>query len=132
MNITYQDQRSDKRTEISMDLDALYILADKAGIPDGTEVRVRIRNEGGAYGYTSQIGKNTYRVVINIRNKKIALSEGAQYVVNNTLLHELHHVAQGQDSGWASLSGDYEGWSEVAARKVGRTIKGEDQFFAIR
>jgi len=131
MEITYQDQRK-SGTEITVDLDALYILADKAGIPDGTEVRVRIRNGSGPYGFTSQIAKNTYRIVLNIRNPKASLSEGARYVVNNTLLHELRHVAQGQESGWASLSGDYQGWSETEAREYGRTIKGEAQFFAIK
>lgn len=130
MEITYQDQRS-SGTEISVDLDVLHTLAGKAGIPDGTEVRVRVRSENGPYGYTKQLSADTYRVVINIRNPKASLSEDARYVVNNTLLHELRHVAQGQESGWASLSGDYQGWSETEARKVGRTIKGQSEFFAL-
>jgi len=131
MEITYQDQRSGKATEISMDEDILRTLAEKAGIPEATEVRVRVRAENGPYGYTKQLSKNVYRVVINIRNSKPALSEGARYVVNNTLLHELRHVAQGQESGWHSLSGQYNGWSETEARKFGRTIKGQSEFFAV-
>lgn len=132
MEITYQDQRKANTTEITADLDALYILAEKAGIPEGTEVRIRVRDENGPYGYTSQIAPNTYRVVINIRNNKAQLSDGARYVVNNTMLHELRHVAQGQESGWHSLSGDYHGWSETEARQYGRTIKGQGEFFALQ
>lgn len=131
MEITYQDQRKGQHTSVSVDEDVLRTLAEKAGIPEGTEVRVRIRNENGPYGYTKQIAPNTYRVVINIRNSKPALSEGARYVVNNTLLHELRHAAQGQESGWHSLSSSYEGWSETEARKYGRTIKGQSEFFAL-
>ncbi len=132
MEITYSDQRKSKRTGIDLDLDTLYILADKAGIPDGTEVRVRLRDGNGPYGFTSHLGNNTYRVVLNIRYTKLVLSEAAQYVVNNTLLHELRHVAQGQESGWKALSGSYDGWSETEAREYGRTIKGESEFFALR
>ncbi len=131
MEITYQDQRNTKATEISVDMDALYTLAEMAGIPDGTEVRFRVRAENGPYGYTSQIAPGVYRVVINIRNGKATLSEAARYVVNNTTLHELRHVAQGCESGWAALSGDYNGWSETEARKVGRTIKGQSEHFAL-
>lgn len=131
MEITYQDQRKTKTTSISMDEDLLRTLAEKAGIPAGTEVRVRFRSENGPYGYTKQLSKNVYRVVVNIRNSKPALSEGARYVVNNTLLHELRHVAQGQESGWHALSGSYEGWSETEARKYGRTIKGQSEFYAV-
>ena len=114
-----------------MDEDLLRTLAEKAGIPEGTEVRVRFRSENGPYGYTKPVGHNAYRVVVNIRNKKSALSEGARYVVNNTLLHELRHVAQGCESGWHKLSHDYNGWSEKEARKYGRTIKGQAEFFAV-
>ena len=132
MNLTFQDQRKNPTTEITADLDGLHILAEKAGIPDGTEVRIRLRSDDGPYGYTTQIAQGVYRVVINIRKKKNALSEGAQYVVNNTMLHELRHVAQGCESGWGSLSGAYEGWSETEAREYGRTIKGEAKFFALK
>lgn len=129
--ITYTDQRKDTTTEISVNMDALQTLADKAGIPDGTEVRVRLRDGNGPYGFTSQIGANAYRVVINLRYSKANLSDAAQYVVNNTLLHELRHVAQGQESGWQALSGAYEGWSEKEAREYGRTIKGLSEFNAL-
>lgn len=130
VNIDFSDQRTGG-TEISADLDRLYILADKAGIPDGIEVRIRLRSEIGPYGYTKKIGPKAYRVVINIRNPKAKLSDGAQYVVNNTLLHELRHVAQGEASGWHTLTGDYSGWSETEAREYGRTIKGQSEFFAL-
>ncbi len=132
--ITYQDQRKSQTTKIDADLDGLYILADKAGIDlNGADVRIRLRDENGPYGYTSPLGGNAFRVVINIRYKKNALSEDAKYVVNNTLLHELRHVTQMQASanGEKSLSHDYEGWSETEAREYGRTIKGQAEFFAL-
>lgn len=131
MKITYQDQRNTKATDINADLDVLTTLAQKAGIPQGTEVRIRLRDENGPYGYTKQLSPNAYRVVVNVRYSKPTLSEAARYVVNNTMLHELRHVGQAQESGWASLSGSYEGWSETEAREVGRTIKDQSEFFAL-
>lgn len=129
MEITYQDQRK-SGVEISVDLDTLYILADKAGVPDGTKIKLRLRDTNGPYGLTQPTSEG-YRVVLNIRYSKNQLSEDARYVVNNTLLHELRHVAQGCERGWASLSGDYQGWSETEAREYGRTIKGQSEFFAL-
>ena len=132
MEITYQDQRKNPATKITADLDTLTVLAQKAGIPEGPEVRIRLRSgDGGRYGYTHQIAKDTYRIVIGIEYAKATLSEGAQYVVNNTLLHEMRHVAQGQESGWETLSSAYEGWSETEAREYGRTIKGQPEFNAL-
>jgi len=133
-NITYQDQRKSQTTKIDADLDGLYILADKAGIDlSGVDVRIRLRDGNGPYGYTKPLGNNRYRVVINIRYKKSALSEAAKYVVNNTLLHELRHVTQMQASanGSKSLSHDYDGWSETEARDYGKSIKGQAEFFAL-
>lgn len=130
MEITYQDQRKTKATEISVDMDNLYILADKAGVPDGTEVRVRLRDGNGPFGFTTKHSWG-YRVVVNVRYHKHHLSDAAKYVVNNTLLHELRHVAQGQEKGWNALDGDYHGWSETEAREYGRTIKGQGEFFAL-
>ncbi len=128
--ITFSDQRKDKTTQIDADLDTLYILADKAGIDlGGADVRIRLRDGDGPYGFTSPLGGNAYRVVINIRYKKLVLSEAAKYVVNNTLLHELRHVTQMQ--GTKALSHDYDGWSETEARKYGHTLKGTTEFFAL-
>lgn len=131
MKVTYQDQRKNPTTKVAHNMDAIRVLCEKAGIPANTEVRIRIRNGAGPYGFTSPVGKNAYRVVLNIRNAKDSLSDAARYVVNNTLLHELRHVAQGEESGWGSLSGSYEGWSEKEAREYGRTIKGQGEFFAL-
>jgi len=128
--ITFQDQRQSKTTQIEADLDGLYILADKAGIDlNGADVRIRLRDGNGPYGFTTPLGNNTYRVVINIRYKKRYLSDDAKYVVNNTLLHELRHVTQMQGS--KALSHSYDGWSETEARKYGRTIKDQAEFFAL-
>jgi hypothetical protein len=131
MEITYKDQRQNKTTELSVDMDVLRTLAEKAGVTPGTLVKVRVRDGNGPYGYTSPC-TGGYRVVLNVRYSKPQLSEGAAYVVNNTLLHELRHVGQGIESGWNTLSGDYNGWSETEAREVGRTIKGQAEFFALR
>lgn len=131
--LTFSDQRKSKSTEIKVDMDNLHILSEIAGVDlNGADVRVRLRDGDGPYGFTSQIGANAYRVVINIRYKKPFLSEGAQYVVNNTLLHELRHVAQGQQKGWNALSHSYEGWSETEAREYGRKIKEQADVFALR
>lgn len=133
MEITYQDQRKTQKTQLSVDWDNLYLLAEKAGVPEGTEVRVRVRTYkmGAPYGFSQQVGPNAYRVVLNLKYRKPQLSEGAQYVVNNTLLHELRHVAQGQESGWGSLSSAYDGWSETEAREYGQQVKDQSEFFAL-
>lgn len=129
--ITIQDQRKNQVPQLKVDTDRLYILLDKAGVElsDSLEIRLRFRDSNGPHGTTRQIGPNSYRVVLNVRYEKHTLSENAQYVVNNTLLHEFRHVAQMQ--GPKSLSSDYNGWSETEARKFGRTIKGQTEFYAV-
>lgn len=131
MKITYQDQRKDKSTDLTIDQDVLRELAEIAGITEGTLVKVRVRDGNGPYGFTAPC-TGGYRVVLNVRYGKPELSAAARYVVNNTLLHELRHVGQGIESGWHKLSGSYDGWSETEARKVGRTIKGNEAAYAIR
>lgn len=130
MTIDYQDQRKDKATEITVDADVLRRLAEMAGVTPGTLVKVRVRDGHGPYGFTKQIAPGAYRVVINVRYSKPKLSEAARYVVANTTLHELRHVGQGIEAGWHKLSNDYNGWSETAAREVGRSIKGRPEFYA--
>lgn len=131
VEIDFADQRKGAVTKLDLDWHTLYLLATKAEVPEGTKIKLRIRNGSGPYGFTQRTSDG-YRVVLNIRYEKPQLSESAAYVVNNTLLHELRHVAQGELSGWHSLDSDYNGWSETEAREYGRTIKGQSEFFALR
>ena len=130
--INIKDQRKNPGTEINIDPALVEEYAKIAGI-DHTDcvIKIRFRNGAGPYGFTGPC-TGGFRVVINIRNSKATLSEGAAYVVSNTLLHELRHAGQGQESGWHSLSGDYQGWSETEAREYGRKIKGNPAMYAVR
>jgi hypothetical protein len=130
MQIDIADQRKDRTTSLSIDPEIVSDYCKLAGV-DPAKVRIRVRDEQGAYGYTRPVAGG-YRVVINIRYGKPQLSIEAAYVVSNTLLHELRHCGQGEERGWSALSGDYQGWSEVEAREVGRSIKGQTERYAIR
>jgi hypothetical protein len=131
--IDVQDQRKGSVPILHIDEDLIEAYCAIAGIDltSGEVVKIRFRDGDGPYGYTAPCSGG-YRVVINIRYQKVALSEAASYVVSNTLLHELRHVGQGQERGWAALSSSYEGWSEVEAREVGREIKGQSDMLAVR
>lgn len=130
--IDIQDQRpADSIPVLQFDHDMVEAYCAVAGIdlPKVKSLKIRFRAGSGPYGYTNDLGGGRYRVVINIRYKKVALSEAARYVVNNTLLHELRHVAQMQ--GPTALSPAYEGWSETEAREFGRKVKGQTDFVAV-
>lgn len=131
MHIDIADQRKNANTILKIDEDVIEAYCGMAGVDmaeTGT-LKIRFRNGGGPYGFAKKISGG-YRIVINVRYKKTYLSPEASYVVSNTLLHEIRHIAQMQ--GPKSLSSDYNGWSETEARKYGRTIKGQNDLYAIR
>lgn len=132
MHIDIADQRKGSHpTLIEIDGDLVEAYCGMAGVDmaeDGV-LKIRIRNGSGPYGFTQRV-KGGYRVVLNVRYSKTHLSEKARYVVSNTLLHEIGHVAQMQGS--MPLDPDYHGWSETEARAIGRLIKGKDELLAVR
>jgi len=132
MDISIVDQRQGARTAVTVDPVVVEEYCRIAGIDLSAPgiLKIRLRSDKGAYGFTTKHSWG-YRVVVQIRNPKRRLSEHASYVVSNTLLHELRHVAQGMLSGWHALSPDYHGWSEVEAREYGKMIFGKGPF-AIR
>jgi hypothetical protein len=133
MDIQITDQRKGQVPVLVIDHDTVEAYCGMAGVDlsgPGT-LKIRIRDGKGPFGFTAPCSGG-FRVVLNVRYSKLALSESASYVVSNTLLHELRHVAQGQEKGWSALSGDYHGWSEVEAREYGRMIKGQPEMAAIR
>lgn len=133
MRISIQDQRKGTVPSLHIDQDLVEAYCGMAGVDlsDQGTLKIRFRDGSGPYGTTSQTSDG-YRVVINIRYSKLTLSPNASYVVSNTLLHELRHVAQGQEKGWKALDPDYNGWSETEAREYGRQIKGDDSLYAVR
>lgn len=132
--IDIQDQRpagSVPVLHIDTDLVEAYCAIAGVDLTTGETIKIRFRSGSGPYGTTSMTSTG-YRIVINIRYKKVALSEAASYVVSNTLLHELRHVAQAQETEWALLDPAYNGWSETDARKYGRKVKGQSDMMAVR
>jgi hypothetical protein len=63
----------------------------------GTRIRLRLREQAhpGQQGLAQRIGPDRYRVVIHVAPKD-RLEDRHLYVLNNSLLHELRHVAQMQ------------------------------------
>lgn len=133
MQIEITDQRKSQVPLLHIDNDVVEAYCGIAGVDlnqSGT-LKIRLRDGNGPYGSTSPTSDG-YRVVINIRYSKLSLSESASYVVSNTLLHEIRHVAQFQEKGKNGLSGDYNGPDETEAREYGRKIKGDQSLYAIR
>jgi hypothetical protein len=139
MRIDIADQRKGDKVVplLHIDSDLVEAYCGLAGVDlsgSGTlKIRFRDWKPGLPYGHTeTPSADGSFRVVIHINYSKLSLSESASYVVSNTLLHELRHVAQGQEKGWGALSGDYHGWSETEAREYGRLIKGDQSMYAVR
>lgn len=134
MHIDISDQREGDLPIIQIDRDLVEAYLGVAGVDlSGSgvvKIRIRKGRAGDPYGFT-QPTKDGYRIVINIRYHKLYLSEAASYVVSNTLLHEIRHVAQFQQKG-LSVSPQYDGVDEVEAREFGRLIKGQTEMYAVR
>lgn len=131
--VNIQDQRSVKTTKVSMSEAAIRAYCDIAAVDLSTagELKIRLRDHPGPYGFTQALTNGGFRVVLNVIYDKEVLSEAARYVLSNTLLHELHHVAQAQQMGWGSLDPSHDGWSETEAREYGRLIKGHPLLYTV-
>lgn len=129
--VDVRDDRPAGSTPLHLDADALDTALAAVGVIAGphTLVKVRLRPQQfpGQQGSAQRIGPDSYRVVIHVADKP-TFKDRHLYVVNNSLLHELRHVAQMQhDPDHAShyatenLSVGYEkNKYEVEARYYGR------------
>lgn len=95
-----KDRRKDTRQAkhpLVLDREALDIAAAVAGVDlAGCTIKVRIKDgDAKAQGQARRIGPNAFLVTLRVA-KKDAYLDRHHYVVNNSLVHELRHVAQMQ------------------------------------
>jgi hypothetical protein len=86
-------------TPLTIDADALDAAIAAAGVTvsANTVIKLRLRpqTQPGQQGSTRRLGADQYRIVIHVAPKP-AFADAHLYVINNSLLHELRHVAQMQ------------------------------------
>ncbi|MEX2621549.1 MAG: hypothetical protein WD250_15135 [Egibacteraceae bacterium] len=97
--VDVRDDRPAGSTPLHLDANALDTALAAVGVTVGphTLVKVRLRPQQfpGQQGSAQRIGPDAYRVVIHVVDKP-TFKDRHLYVVNNSLLHELRHVAQMQ------------------------------------
>ena len=89
----------DKRTTtgaapLRLNPHSLARAVSAAGVKGGT-VKIVLADDTGGYGHARVLPDGTHQVVLSIAAKD-TYSPGSCYVMNNSLVHELRHVAQQQ------------------------------------
>lgn len=123
--IDIADQRKDASVALDIDAAKLDHIADVVGI-DKTKIKsikLRFRNLHvvGSQGVTSPLGDGNYRVVVGVKPNKT--SPGAHYVANNSLVHEMRHVAQMQHGNTTSYD-----LTEAKAEHTAANLQHAEQF----
>lgn len=97
--IHFRDDRPPGSASVRVEQEAMAAALEAAGVVvgPGTRIRLRLREQThpGQQGLAQRIGPDRYRVVIHVAPKE-RLEDRHLYVLNNSLLHELRHVAQMQ------------------------------------
>lgn len=96
-HVTVKDRRGAGAQPMVIHPQALTAALDAAGVTGPANVEVRLSNQESVYGYARQKKDGTHQVVVAIKDKD-HYPAGAGYVINNSLCHELHHVAQRQQT----------------------------------
>lgn len=95
--VDLRDDRPAGAAPLKVDAARLDVALEAVGVSVGpsTEVRLRLRAQThpGQQGSTKRIGRDAYRVVVHVADKR-SLADRHLYAVNNSLLHELRHVHQ--------------------------------------
>lgn len=129
--VDVRDDRPAGATELAVATEALEQAMAAAGVKAGgdTEIRLRLRAQDhpGQQGHCTRLGKDSFRVVVRVADKP-EFADRHLYVINNSLVHELRHVAQMQtDPNHASAyahqqatAGYQHNTFEVEARQYGR------------
>lgn len=94
-----RDDRPPGATPLKMDADALDTALAAAGVTvnANTVIKLRLRPQAqpGQQGSACRLGTDEYRVVVHVAPKS-GFADRHLYVINNSVLHELRHVAQMQ------------------------------------
>ena len=95
--VDLRDDRPAGAPPLTVDATRFDVALHAAGVTVAphTEIRLRLRAQThpGQQGSTKRIGPDGLRVVVHVADKP-SLADRHLYVVNNSLLHELRHVAQ--------------------------------------
>lgn len=97
--IDFRDDRPPTSTALTLHPEAMDVALAAAGVVVGpdTVIKLRLRPQTASdqQGQVQQLGTDSYRIVVHVADKP-QLADRHLYVVNNSLLHELRHVAQMQ------------------------------------
>lgn len=97
--VDFRDDRPPGSPPLAVHPPAMETALAAAGVTVGphTVIKLRLRSQTapGQQGHAQQLGSDSYRVVIHVADKP-RLADRHLYVINNSLLHELRHVAQMQ------------------------------------
>lgn len=94
--VDFQDQRRTPGQRLRLDADALDCVLAVTGVHTQGDLRVRLRlrdQHGGGQGLCQRLGHRDFRVIVAVAPKP-AYDHHHLYVLNNSLIHELRHVAQ--------------------------------------
>jgi len=98
--VDFEDQRSSPGAKVEIDPERLNAAMLAAGVvgSKNLKIKLRIRDQAkaGQQGMAQKIGPEEYRVVISVA-PKARLENNHLYVLNNSLVHEMRHVAQHQE-----------------------------------
>lgn len=103
--VDFRDTRKESRqakAPIAFDVEAIEIAMAVVGIDVGPETKIIVRvtdakdgEKASERGYSRRAGTDTFVVKVRVAKKDVYEARHG-YVVNNTLVHELRHVAQMQ------------------------------------
>lgn len=97
--VDVRDDRPAGATPLTIDADALDAAITAAGVTVSAhtliKLRLRPQTQPSQQGSTRGLGADRYRIVVHVASKP-AFADHHLYVINNSLLHELRHVAQMQ------------------------------------
>jgi hypothetical protein len=86
------------KAPLTFDRDAAEIILAVTGVEVGPETTIKLRitdQAKGQQGYARRIGPDAFLVKIRVA-KQAQYGDSHHYVLNNSLVHELRHVAQMQ------------------------------------
>lgn len=120
-----KDQRVKGTAPVYVDLSTLDKIAEEVDFPkleSPIEIRIRLRDlkDDGYVGHVTTVAPFVYRLVICLL-PKTKFSAKAQYVLNNTLIHEMRHVAQFETYGviaTAMMQNEMEDEAQEYGRKA--------------
>jgi hypothetical protein len=125
-NVTIKDKRSASGKAVALHIQAVQAALDASEVGAGN-IELHISNSEDVYGHARVLPDGTHVVTVNVKDKE-TYAPAAAYVMNNSLVHELRHVHQAQNTPhWSSkynmettINGYTDNKYEVEARSYGQ------------